>query len=167
MQVRICELDGKIGADIVYQVLASPVYLRKEGKFFGSITTDSDDVFSTKLMRRVFDTNIFGLMDVTTAALPYLRKSKNGRMVVFGSRSAWRAEIPVSAILNSQYNSELNPYAYQILVNRLGHILLTIQLFPTICVTHQYFRTLCKLKGGCSWYADFYLNVICQKSDIV
>jgi len=47
-----------------------------------------------KLMRRVYDTNVFGLMDVTTAALPYLRKSKDGRMVVVGSRSAWKAEVP-------------------------------------------------------------------------
>ena len=47
-------------------------------------------------MRQMFDTNVFGLMDVTTAALPYLRRSKDGRMVVVGSRSAWRAEIPVS-----------------------------------------------------------------------
>ena len=67
-----------------------------------SITTDSDDSFRTKLIRRVFDTNVFGLMDVTTAALPYLRKSKDGRMVVVGSRSARRAEMPVSAISNSQ-----------------------------------------------------------------
>jgi NAD(P)-dependent dehydrogenase (short-subunit alcohol dehydrogenase family) len=66
------------------------------------ITADSDDFFSTKLLRRTFDTNVFGLMDVTTAALPYLRKSKDGRMVVIGSRSAWRADTPVSAILNSQ-----------------------------------------------------------------
>ena len=47
-------------------------------------------------MRQMFDTNVFGLMDITTAALPYLRRSKDGRMVVVGSRSAWRAEIPVS-----------------------------------------------------------------------
>ena len=47
-------------------------------------------------MRRVYDTNVFGLMDVTTAVLPYLRKSKDGRMVVIGSRSAWRGEFPVS-----------------------------------------------------------------------
>ena len=53
-------------------------------------------------MRRMFDTNVFGLMDVTTAALPYLRKSKDGRMVVIGSRSAWRPEIPVSKIWNSR-----------------------------------------------------------------
>ena len=84
---------------------ASPylVYLRKEGKSLNkSITIVDADLFSTKLLRRVFDTNVFGLMDVTTAALPYLRKSKDGRMVVFGSRSAWRAEIPVSATLNSR-----------------------------------------------------------------
>lgn len=44
----------------------------------------------TKLLRRILDTNLFGLMDVTNAALPYLRQSKDGRMVVVGSRSAWR-----------------------------------------------------------------------------
>ena len=65
-----------------------------------STATESDVSFSTKQLRRVFDTNIFGLMDVTTAALPYLRKSKDGRMVVFGSRSAWIAETPVSVTLN-------------------------------------------------------------------
>ncbi|KAF8815899.1 NAD(P)-binding protein [Phlegmacium glaucopus] len=48
----------------------------------------------TKIMRRQFDTNVFGLLDVTNAALPYLRQSKAGRMVVVGSRSAWRAELP-------------------------------------------------------------------------
>ena len=68
-------------------------------------------------------------MDVTTAAMPYLRESKDGRMVVVGSRSARRAEVPVSAILISQYNSELNPNAHQILANRSGINLLTIQLF--------------------------------------
>ena len=34
MQVRIRELDGKIGTHIVDQVSASLVYLKKEGKFF-------------------------------------------------------------------------------------------------------------------------------------
>ena len=62
-----------------------------------------DDSFSTKQLRRMFDTNFFGLMDVTTAALPYLRKSKDGRMVVFGSRTAWTGEMPVSAKFNSQF----------------------------------------------------------------
>ena len=98
-----------------------------------SIATDSDELFRTKLLRREFDTNVFGLMDVTTAALPYLRKSKDGRMVVFGSRSAWIAETPVSAILNSRI---FLPDAYQILVNRSGHTLLTTQLFPTNILTH-------------------------------
>ena len=88
-------------------------------------------------MRRIFDTNVFGLMDVTTAALPYLRKSKDGRMVVIGSRSAWRPEIPVSKISNSQCISEVNSInSYQIVGNRSGHILLTLQLFLTKCLTH-------------------------------
>ena len=75
------------------------------------IAKDSDDLFedklSTKRLRRVFDTNIFGLMDVTTAALPYLRKSNDGRMVVFGSRSAWKAETPVSKIVMNRGSQPL------------------------------------------------------------
>jgi hypothetical protein len=34
MQVRIYEVDGKIGVDIADQVLSMLVYLRKMGKFF-------------------------------------------------------------------------------------------------------------------------------------
>jgi NADP-dependent 3-hydroxy acid dehydrogenase YdfG len=52
--------------------------------------------YSTKYLRRQFETNVFGLMDVTNATLPYLRKAKDGCVVVFGSRSAWRPEVPVS-----------------------------------------------------------------------
>ena len=51
---------------------------------------------STKYLRRQFETNFFGLMDVTNATLPYLRKAKDGCVVVLGSRSAWRPEVPVS-----------------------------------------------------------------------
>ena len=59
----------------------------------------------------MFDTNLFGLMDVTNAALPYLRQSKAGRIVVIGSRSAWRAEIPVSVKFNSQKYFRTHPNA--------------------------------------------------------
>jgi len=47
----------------------------------------------SKYLRRQFETNVFGLMDVTNATLPYLRKVKDSCVVVFGSRSAWRPEI--------------------------------------------------------------------------
>ena len=40
-------------------------------------------------------------MDVTNATLPYLRKVKDGCVVVFGSRSAWRPEILVSRFTSS------------------------------------------------------------------
>ena len=61
-----------------------------------SILATKDNVMSrTKLLRRQFETNVFGLLDVTTAALPYLRKSQEACVVVVGSRSAWTAEIVV------------------------------------------------------------------------
>ena len=49
-------------------------------------------------LRRQYETNVFGLMDVTTAFLPHLRCSTlNPTMIVVGSRSVWKPELPVSA----------------------------------------------------------------------
>ena len=49
------------------------------------------------LLRKQYETNIFGLMDVTTAFLPYLRSSTSEpTLVVVGSRSAWKTELPVT-----------------------------------------------------------------------
>ncbi|TFK33479.1 hypothetical protein BDQ12DRAFT_691158 [Crucibulum laeve] len=45
-------------------------------------------------LRLQFETNVFGLLDVTTATLPYLRKRKDSTVVVIGSRSAWKTERP-------------------------------------------------------------------------
>ncbi|KAF9466009.1 hypothetical protein BDZ94DRAFT_1306724 [Collybia nuda] len=46
------------------------------------------------LLRKQYETNVFGLMDMTTAVLPHLRARKEATMVVVGSRSAYRTEIP-------------------------------------------------------------------------
>ncbi|KAJ7204668.1 hypothetical protein GGX14DRAFT_459282 [Mycena pura] len=44
------------------------------------------------LLRKQYDVNVFGLVDVTAACLPYLREQNEGTIVVIGSRSAWTAE---------------------------------------------------------------------------
>ncbi|KAF8656665.1 hypothetical protein AX16_002468 [Volvariella volvacea WC 439] len=46
------------------------------------------------LLKRQFTTNVFGLMDVTTAILPYMRARNSGTVVTVGSRSAWKSELP-------------------------------------------------------------------------
>jgi short-subunit dehydrogenase len=46
-------------------------------------------------LRRQFDVNIFGTMDVTTAVLPHMRARRSGTVVIIGSRSSWRPEVPV------------------------------------------------------------------------
>ncbi|KAF9560838.1 NAD(P)-binding protein [Agrocybe pediades] len=46
----------------------------------------------TTILRRQFETNVFGLVDVTTAVLPYLRKNPGSCLLVIGSRSVWRPE---------------------------------------------------------------------------
>ncbi|KAG1723193.1 uncharacterized protein EDB91DRAFT_182379 [Suillus paluster] len=45
------------------------------------------------LMIRQYRTNVFGVLDVTNAALPYMRERSSGTVVIIGSRSAWRPEV--------------------------------------------------------------------------
>ena len=52
-------------------------------------------MFSSTLFRKTFNVNVFGVVDMTTVTLPYLRASK-GSIINIGSRSAWKTEIPVS-----------------------------------------------------------------------
>ncbi|KAF8628593.1 hypothetical protein AX15_003816 [Amanita polypyramis BW_CC] len=47
----------------------------------------------TDLLRHQFEPNVFGLMDVTLACLPYLKERKDSTLVIIGSRSAWKAEL--------------------------------------------------------------------------
>ena len=39
--------------------------------------------------------NVFGLLDVTSAFLPFMRKQRSGTVVLLGSRSSWSPEHPV------------------------------------------------------------------------
>ncbi|EJC99368.1 NAD-binding protein [Fomitiporia mediterranea MF3/22] len=42
-----------------------------------------------------FNTNFFGPMNVTHAFLPYMRAQREGTIVFVGSRSSWRANVPM------------------------------------------------------------------------
>ena len=50
------------------------------------------------MLRKQCDVNLFGLLDVTQAALPHLRARRCGTIVHIGSRVSWKPEIPVSAL---------------------------------------------------------------------
>lgn len=52
------------------------------------------------MLRRQYEINVFGLLDVTTAALPHLRTRRSGTIVHIGSRASWKSEIPVSVSRN-------------------------------------------------------------------
>ncbi|KAH7873650.1 uncharacterized protein C8R40DRAFT_1112967 [Lentinula edodes] len=49
-----------------------------------------------RLFARQFQINMFGHVDVTNAVLPSMRARKSGTIVVLGSRSSWRPELPAT-----------------------------------------------------------------------
>ncbi len=42
-----------------------------------------------------FNANFFGVINVTNAFLPSLRRQKSGTIVIVGSRHAWKSQFPV------------------------------------------------------------------------
>ena len=44
----------------------------------------------------LYKTNVFGLINVTTAMLPYMRTARSGTIVMIGSRMSWQPNRPVS-----------------------------------------------------------------------
>lgn len=43
-----------------------------------------------------FQTNVFGVLNVTNAVLPHMRECQSGTVVIVGSRTGWHAACPVS-----------------------------------------------------------------------
>lgn len=42
-----------------------------------------------------FQTNVFGVLNVTNAILPHMRSRRSGTVVIVGSRTGWHAAVPV------------------------------------------------------------------------
>ncbi|KAK1224318.1 hypothetical protein PQX77_012786 [Marasmius sp. AFHP31] len=56
---------------------------------------------SSREFKLQFQANLFGHIDVTNAVLPGMRERKAGTIVIMGSRSGWKSEIPATALYAS------------------------------------------------------------------
>ncbi|THH29202.1 hypothetical protein EUX98_g4986 [Antrodiella citrinella] len=74
--------------------------------------------------------NVCGLLDVTTAILPYMRAQKSGTIVMIGSRSSWESEVPIRAfycsskaalrVLSEGLQSEVSQFGVRVLIVEPG-----------------------------------------------
>ncbi|KAG1874810.1 hypothetical protein F4604DRAFT_721095 [Suillus subluteus] len=81
-------------------------------------------------MIRQFRPNVFGVLDVTNAALPYMRERKSGTVVIIGSRSAWRPELTglgayasskaAVRVMGETLAAELAPFNIRVLIVEPG-----------------------------------------------
>ncbi|KAL0565688.1 hypothetical protein V5O48_016333 [Marasmius crinis-equi] len=56
---------------------------------------------SSREFKLQFQTNFFGHIDVTNAVLVGMRERRSGTVVIMGSRSSWKSEIPATALYAS------------------------------------------------------------------
>ncbi|KAJ7621262.1 hypothetical protein FB45DRAFT_928816 [Roridomyces roridus] len=128
--VRLLELDVVSGQETIKGVIARAV------EFWGHIDVLVNNIGygakglleeagSTEL-RRQFETNVFGTLDVTNAVLPYMRAKRSGTIVMMGSRTSWRPENPSTGIyasskaalrcLSETLASEIAPFSIRMLI---------------------------------------------------
>lgn len=103
--LRILQLDIDSGVEKIKEVV-------KEGmQFWGRIDVLVNNAACAQqglleeagsdLVRRIFQSNVFSMLDVTTAVLPYMRERRSGTIVVIGSRTSWMPENPSGGIYAS------------------------------------------------------------------
>ncbi|KAJ7935921.1 hypothetical protein B0H13DRAFT_1699514 [Mycena leptocephala] len=97
--LRLLQLDITTGEEAIRDIVAVAV------GFWGGIDVLVNNAgYGSKAlveeggseMRREYETNVFGTLNVTTAVLPYMRAKRSGTIVMIGSRASWRPEFPVS-----------------------------------------------------------------------
>jgi NAD(P)-dependent dehydrogenase (short-subunit alcohol dehydrogenase family) len=81
-------------------------------------------------LKKQFDTNVFGLLNVTNAVLPHMRERRSGTIVQIGSRSEWSAETPMKGIyaagkaavrvFSESLASEVKPFGIRFLIVEPG-----------------------------------------------
>jgi len=74
--------------------------------------------------------NICGLLDVTSAVLPYMRAQKSGTVVMIGSRSSWQSDLPIRGfygaskaavrVLGDTLQAEVSQFGIRVLIVEPG-----------------------------------------------
>lgn len=62
-------------------------------------SVNSNSLTSSLAALTQFQTNVFGVINVTNAVIPQMRERRSGTVVIIGSRSGWNPAMPVSSHL--------------------------------------------------------------------
>ncbi|CAL1699310.1 unnamed protein product [Somion occarium] len=132
--VRVLQLDVTEGPDIIKQKIDAAV------TFFGridvlvnnagiAVKASVEEGGSKDFMDQI-QTNVIGLLDVTSAVLPHMRARQSGTIVVIGSRSSWFSENQFTGhysaskaavrVLGETLAVEVAPFSIRVLIAEPG-----------------------------------------------
>ncbi|KAI0078340.1 NAD(P)-binding protein [Panus rudis PR-1116 ss-1] len=148
--LRKVQLDVTIGAEKIKEIVDKSV------TYFGRIdvlvnnagigVTASIEEGGSKEWLDQVQTNVIGLLDVTSAALPHMRSRNSGTVVLLGSRTSWRPELPLSGqyasskaavrVIGETLSAEVAPFGIRVLIVEPGAFR-TEKIFSRPLSTHN------------------------------
>ena len=107
LDVRALDVTSQTSIqDTVQSIVADsgPIYgvINNAGVGLRGYFEDQDD----HEIRRMFDANVFGVMDVTRAVLPHMRKARRGRIILISSVGGRIGSLGVSTYCSTKFSLE-------------------------------------------------------------
>ncbi|TCD69627.1 hypothetical protein EIP91_006852 [Steccherinum ochraceum] len=147
--VKLLELDVTAGPSVLKSKMEEAVTLF--GRVDVLVNNAGDSVKTileeggSQLLRKQYETNVFGLLDVTNAILPHMRSRRSGTVVLIGSRTSWRSELSTVGayasskaavrVLGETLAAEIAPFSIRTLIVEPGDFLthgtVTIPVYET------------------------------------
>lgn len=137
LALQVVELDVTDDASVeraVAEVIDSAgridVVVNNAGLFYVGVT----EAFSLEQAKRVFDTNVLGVMRVNRAVLPHMRRQRSGLLVHISAAVVGRLVLPFAGISNAgkfALEALAESYRYELSALGIDSVLVEPGLYPT------------------------------------
>lgn len=137
LALQVVELDvtddasvERAVAEVIDKAGRIDVVVNNAGLFYVGVT----EAFSLEQAKRVFDTNVLGVMRVNRAVLPHMRRQRSGLLVHISAAVVGRLVLPFAGISNAAkfaLEALAESYRYELSALGIDSVLVEPGLYPT------------------------------------